>query len=148
MHPPDEVEIIAGFFESQEKETTASLRWPLLQNAAVRHNGHEALFESALSVKSHPFLDDHRIDEKVVVPSVVAVELMAETVQAGWPQWRIIEVQNHQQLRGMILEAGNDLEVRVTAKLQRKRHYRPCQGDDRQRRIKAQAILPGRFPSQ
>ena len=117
--PPDEVETIAGFFESQRKETPASLRWPLLQNAAVRHDGHEASFESALSVKSHPFLDDHRIDEKVVVPSVVAIELMAETVQAGWPQWSIIEVQNHQQLRGMILEAGNDLEIRITAKLQK-----------------------------
>jgi hypothetical protein len=138
--PPDEVETIAGFFESQEKETPASLRWPLLQNAAVRHDGHEALFESALSVKSHPFLDDHQIDEKVVVPSVVAIELMARPF-AGWPQWRIIEVQNHQQLRGMVLEAGNDLEVRINARLQ-KRHYRPCQSDDRQRRIKTRAILP------
>jgi NAD(P)-dependent dehydrogenase (short-subunit alcohol dehydrogenase family) len=117
--PSDEVETIAGFFESRGRETPASLRWPLLQNAAVRHNGHEALFESALSVKSHPFLNDHRIDEKVVVPSVVAIELMAETVQSGWPEWHIIEVQNHHQLRGMILEAGNDLEIRVTARLQK-----------------------------
>jgi NAD(P)-dependent dehydrogenase (short-subunit alcohol dehydrogenase family) len=117
--PPDEVEPIAGFFQSQRKETTASLRWPLLQNAAVRHDGHEASFESTLSIKSHPFLNDHRMDEKVVVPSVVAIELMAETVQSGWPQWSIIEVQNHQQLRGMILEADNDLEIRITARLQK-----------------------------
>ena len=31
----------------------------------------------------------------------VAVELMAETVQAAWPQWHVAEAQNHQQLRGI-----------------------------------------------
>ena len=61
---------------------------------------------SSLSLEEYPFLDDHRIDGKVVVPWAVAVELMAETVQAAWSQWHVLGAQNPQQLRGITLEDG------------------------------------------
>ena len=56
-------------------------------------SGDDALWEGSLSLKNYPFLDDHRIDGKIVVPWAVAVELMAETVQAAWPQLHVVEAQ-------------------------------------------------------
>jgi Polyketide synthase dehydratase len=115
--PPGDVEIVAGYFELPEQKQTPALAWPLLQGAAVNRTADDALWESSLSLKNFPFLDDHRIDDKVVVPWAVAVELMAETVQAAWPQWHVTEAQNHQQMQGIILEADRPLPIRVTARL-------------------------------
>ena len=115
--PPDEVEIVAGYFEPPEQKETQVVAWPLLQGAAVDRSGDDALWEGSLSLKNYPFLDDHRIDGKIVVPWAVAVELMAETVQAAWPQLHVVEAQNHQQLRGITVEDGQALPLRITARL-------------------------------
>ena len=57
-----------------------------------------------LSLKNYPFLDDHRIDDQVVLPWAVAVELMAETVQAAWPQWHDHRSAEPSAIRGIIVE--------------------------------------------
>ena len=114
---PDEVEIVAGYFEAPEEKEMPGVAWPLLQGAAVDRSGDDALWEGSLSLKNYPFLDDHRIDDKIVVPWAVALELMAETVHAAWPQWHVVEAQNHQQLRGITVEDGPALPLRVTARL-------------------------------
>ena len=99
---------------SLEETKALSMRWPLLRERAVERDGDKASLDCALCVKDYPFLADHRIDGKVVVPWAVAVELMAQTVQTAWSRWHILEIQNAQQLRGMVIEEGNTLSVRVT----------------------------------
>jgi NAD(P)-dependent dehydrogenase (short-subunit alcohol dehydrogenase family) len=112
--PPDEVEIVAGSFQSLEEKKPLSTRWPLVHRRDVQRDCGKASLQCALCSKNYPFLDDHRIDGKVVVPWAVAVELMAQTVQTVWPQWHIRETQNPQQLRGMIIEEESTLLVQVT----------------------------------
>jgi NAD(P)-dependent dehydrogenase (short-subunit alcohol dehydrogenase family) len=115
--PPGEVEIVAGYFELPDQKETPVVAWPLLQGTAVDRTGDDALWEGSVSLKNYPFLDDHRIDDKIVVPWAVALELMAEAVQAAWPQWHITEAQNHQQMRGITVEEDRALPLRVTARL-------------------------------
>ena len=88
--PPNEVEIVAGSFQSSEETKALSMRWPLLRGRAVQRDGDKASLDCALCVKDYPFLADHRIDGKVVVPWAVAVELMAQTVQTAWSRWHIL----------------------------------------------------------
>jgi NAD(P)-dependent dehydrogenase (short-subunit alcohol dehydrogenase family) len=114
--PPSEVEILAGYFEPPEQRETPGVAWPLLQGAVVDRFEDNAISECILSLGNQPFLDDHRIDGKIVVPWAVASELMAETVQTAWPQWHIAEAQNLQQLRGITVDEPT-LPLRVTAKL-------------------------------
>jgi NAD(P)-dependent dehydrogenase (short-subunit alcohol dehydrogenase family) len=116
--PPGEVEIVAGYFEPLKERETPVLAWPLLRGAKVDRFGDDALWECSLSLTNYPFLDDHRIDDKIVVPWAVAVELMAETVQAAWPQWHVAEAQNVQQLRGITVEERAALTLRVTGTLE------------------------------
>jgi hypothetical protein len=116
--PIAEVEIVAGYFEPPEKTSPRVVAWPLLRGAAVDCSGDGALWECSLSLKNYPFLDDHRIDDRIVVPWAVAVELMAETVQAAWPQWQVAEAQNLQQLRGITVEDQTTFSLRISAKLE------------------------------
>jgi NAD(P)-dependent dehydrogenase (short-subunit alcohol dehydrogenase family) len=115
--PSSDVEIVAGYFEPPDQKQTLTVAWPLLQGIAVDRAGDDALWEGSLSLKNYPFLDDHRIDDKIVVPWAVAVELMAETVQAAWPQWHVTEARNHRQMRGITVEDDRALPLRVTARL-------------------------------
>ena len=112
--PPDEVEIVAGFFSRFKEKQPVSIRWPFVHGRAVQHNAGEASVDLSLCVKDYPFLADHRIDGKVVVPWAVAVELMAQSVQAAWPQWQILETHQPQQLGGIVIEEASALSVRVT----------------------------------
>ena len=110
-----DVEIVAGYFQAPEGKGAVPPRWPLLGGAGVQRAGEEAFVECALSVTDYPFLDDHRIDDKAVVPWAVAAELIAQVVQTAWPKWHVTEILNHQQLRGMIVEDDSILPVRVAA---------------------------------
>jgi NAD(P)-dependent dehydrogenase (short-subunit alcohol dehydrogenase family) len=115
--PPDEVEIVAGIFELPGEKEVTPVAWPLLQGAAVDRAGDDVVWECSISRKNYPFLEDHRIDDKIVVPWAVAVELMAETAQAAWPNWHVTEARNHQQMQGIILEDDRARALRVTARL-------------------------------
>ncbi|MCI0535366.1 MAG: SDR family NAD(P)-dependent oxidoreductase [Verrucomicrobiales bacterium] len=61
------------------------------------------------------YLQDHRLDGQPVFPMAMAVELMAEVVQRGWPQWKVIGIRSLRVLRGIVLAEGAR-EVRVTAR--------------------------------
>ena len=117
--PPSDVEIVAGYFQLPEKKNLPVMVWPLLVGAPVNRSGREALWECSLSLKDYPFLDDHRIDDKIVLPWAVALEFMAEAVQAAWPQWHLTEALNYQQMQGIFLEDDHARRaLRITARLQ------------------------------
>ena len=115
--PPSDVEIVAGYFELPEKQESTAMVWPLLRGAPVNRTEQDAVWECSLSLKNYPFLDHHRIDDKIVLPWAVALELMAEPVQAAWPQWHVTEARNHQQMQGIVLEDDRARALRITARL-------------------------------
>ncbi len=108
------VEMVAGTFHPPKSSRTL----PLLRSLPTTT---DAGFEYAhtLSLKNEPFLDDHRIDGTPVMPAVGAMELMAEAVQAAWPDWHVCEVHNHRMFRGLLMKDDANLPLKITGKTQR-----------------------------
>jgi acyl transferase domain-containing protein/NAD(P)-dependent dehydrogenase (short-subunit alcohol dehydrogenase family) len=75
----------------------------------------EAIY--GLDPSKHLYLQDHQLDAKPVLPAAMAMELMAETVQKGWPEWQVVGVRALRVLRGIVLDDGRT-SVRVMAKPQ------------------------------
>jgi hypothetical protein len=80
---------------------------PLLGGAASSVGpGGSLVATCVLDPDEHLYLDDHRLDGKPVLPATVAMELMAETAQKGWPEWHVVAVRSLQVLKGVVLEGG------------------------------------------
>lgn len=60
----------------------------------------------------HLYLQEHMLDDKMVLPAAAALELMAEAARALWPGWCVVEVREHKLLKGVDLkDAARDLQV-------------------------------------
>ena len=70
------------------------------------------------------YLRDHQIDGKPVFPAAMAMELMAEVVQRGWPEWRVTGVRSLRVLRGIVLDDGPKM-LHVTARPQQQQPAPP-----------------------
>src|SRR5262249_9609867 len=57
----------------------------------------------------------HVLDGKPVVPAAVALELMAEAAQRGWPDLKVAALRDFAVLKGLVLEEGTKT-VRVAAR--------------------------------
>jgi hypothetical protein len=68
-----------------------------------------------LDVARHLYLDDHRLDDRPVLPAAMAAALMAETVQQGWPDRRVAGLRAFRLFRGVVLENGAK-RIRVSAR--------------------------------
>jgi NAD(P)-dependent dehydrogenase (short-subunit alcohol dehydrogenase family) len=64
--------------------------------------------EATLSLETAPYLYDHRLEGRPVLPATAALEWLAELVQAGWPDWVVSEVRNLRVLRGVVLSSETD----------------------------------------
>src|SRR3546814_5188603 len=53
---------------------------------------------------SDPYLLDHRIDGRGVLPAAGAVEWMAQFVTAAWPGWHVVEMRDVRQMGGITLD--------------------------------------------
>jgi len=62
--------------------------------------------EHSFDVATHPFLNDHRLDNIPVLPAAAAMEWMAQLVQAGWPDWVVHELNDVRVLKGFRLDGG------------------------------------------
>jgi NAD(P)-dependent dehydrogenase (short-subunit alcohol dehydrogenase family) len=111
------VELVAGIFERPEHAAGVSAFLPLLHSAPQVESDGGVTLDHTWSMESHPFLGDHRLDGTPVIPAVVAMELMAEAVQAAWPDWQIREVLEHRVQQGIQLKGGaaRTLSVRARA---------------------------------
>jgi acyl transferase domain-containing protein/NAD(P)-dependent dehydrogenase (short-subunit alcohol dehydrogenase family)/NAD(P)H-dependent flavin oxidoreductase YrpB (nitropropane dioxygenase family) len=81
--------------------------FPLLEQA-TSVNGHNGYVEIIRTLEpSHDlYLQDHQLDDRPVLPLAMAMELMAEVVQQGWPDRVVIGLRDLQVLRGVVLENG------------------------------------------
>lgn len=101
-----EAEVILGDgpWARVEAQATAPAPLPLLNGSPAPKGG-----GIELSWRLDPgerYLQDHRLDGKPVFPMAMAVELMAEAVQQGWPEWEIVAIRSLRVLRGIVLENG------------------------------------------
>ena len=65
------------------------------------------------------FLLDHQMDGRPVLPAAVAMELFAEVVRRGWPEWEILALQEFRVLNGVVLKDGpRPIRVRARAAAQ------------------------------
>jgi NAD(P)-dependent dehydrogenase (short-subunit alcohol dehydrogenase family) len=108
------VEMVAGIFHPPKPPP----KLPLVRSLP-RKTGAGFEYAHTLSVKSELFLSDHRLDGTPVMPAVGAMELMAEAVQATWPDWHVCEVQNHRMFRGLLLKEDANLPLIISGRTQR-----------------------------
>jgi hypothetical protein len=89
---------------------------PLLDGIESLHGRGEGIellrkFDPALDL----YLGDHRLDGNPVVPAAVAMELMAEVAQRGWPDLHVAGLRDLRVLKGLVIENGAK-EVRLAAR--------------------------------
>ena len=72
--------------------------------------------EHTFSLASDPYLYDHRLDGKPVLPAAGALEWMAEFVQSAWPEWTVTEARDLRVLRGLVLETEAGRKVLFKAR--------------------------------
>jgi acyl transferase domain-containing protein/NAD(P)H-dependent flavin oxidoreductase YrpB (nitropropane dioxygenase family) len=115
-----EVVIGGGPWGAAESATDAASTdsYPLLDGVplAVGQGGSvEAVYR--LDPSRHLYLSDHRLDAKMVLPATFAMELMAEAVQKGWPEWEVVGVRALRVLKGIVV--GEDPKaLRIAARAQ------------------------------
>jgi len=85
---------------------------PLLRSAPL-HN--EPALEQTLSLEDDPYLMHHVVDGKPVLPMAMALELMAQRVAAGWPQWQVAELRDVRQFSGIVFENRHARRVLLRA---------------------------------
>jgi NAD(P)-dependent dehydrogenase (short-subunit alcohol dehydrogenase family) len=72
-----------------------------------------------LDPASDLFLLDHQMDGRPVLPAAVAMELFAEIVRHGWPEWEVQAIQEFRVLNGVVLKDGpRPIVVRARAATQ------------------------------
>ncbi|MEC4982591.1 MAG: SDR family NAD(P)-dependent oxidoreductase [Oscillatoria sp. PMC 1068.18] len=118
-----DVEIVAGegpwetYEAARENEAeNGESPLPLLQKTIpqLQPNGSVTL-EYSFSLETDPYLKDHQLDGKPVLPAAGALELIAEFVQAAWEDWQVTQVRDLRVFRGLVLE-GKSKTVWLQAK--------------------------------
>ncbi|MBW4432024.1 MAG: SDR family NAD(P)-dependent oxidoreductase [Pelatocladus maniniholoensis HA4357-MV3] len=73
--------------------------------------------EHTFSLSNDPYLEDHCLDGKPVLPAAAALEWFVEFVQSAWPEWQVNEVCQLRALRGLVLdtEAGKKVLFQARA---------------------------------
>lgn len=112
-----DVEVIAGD-ASWEREEAKQGQWltsdpnskgfanlPFISNPVQLQPNSTVTLEHTFSLANDPYLQDHCLDGKPVVPAAVALEWMAEFVQSAWTDLVVAEIHELRVLRGLVLEA-------------------------------------------
>lgn len=78
---------------------------PLLRHARRDAGAAGAItFRRVIDTAVDRYLDDHRLDDRPVLPLAVATELMVEAAQAVWPDLTVIAVRGLQLFKGIVLD--------------------------------------------
>jgi acyl transferase domain-containing protein/NAD(P)-dependent dehydrogenase (short-subunit alcohol dehydrogenase family)/predicted hotdog family 3-hydroxylacyl-ACP dehydratase len=71
----------------------------------------ERIVPVTLDPKRHLYLQEHALDDTMVLPAAAALEIMAEAARALWPGWQVSEVREHRLMKGVELKAASELQV-------------------------------------
>jgi acyl transferase domain-containing protein/NAD(P)H-dependent flavin oxidoreductase YrpB (nitropropane dioxygenase family)/NAD(P)-dependent dehydrogenase (short-subunit alcohol dehydrogenase family) len=100
---------------------SASVRFPLLEDVQLkRTNGGAVEVERTLDPVHDLYLQDHVLDKKPVFPVAMAMELMAEVAQRGWPEGKVVGIRSFRVFRGIVLDKGSK-NIHVVARPQTNR---------------------------
>src|SRR5262249_14985223 len=77
---------------------------PLLKNGVRSAAADGTRFERVLDPQVDRYLNDHRLDNRPVLPLAFATEHMAQAAQAVWPELRVVGVRGLQLFKGITLE--------------------------------------------
>jgi acyl transferase domain-containing protein/NAD(P)H-dependent flavin oxidoreductase YrpB (nitropropane dioxygenase family)/NAD(P)-dependent dehydrogenase (short-subunit alcohol dehydrogenase family) len=115
-----EVEVILGrgpWNALEAEKPIASLgSFPLLADVPIAPGSDGSLeVVCRLDPSAHLYLQDHQLDTKSVLPAAMAMELMAEVVQKGWPEWKVVGIRALRVLKGIIIEDSHK-SVRIVAR--------------------------------
>ena len=123
--PKHEVEIVIGrgpwqsieASDAPEAVAAVSSLYPLVRGPLRMGAGGALVLTHRFGLDSDPYLADHVIDGRPVLPAAAATEWVAQMVGQGWPGWQVAEVQELRTLAGVVLEPGatRDIEIRAKA---------------------------------
>ena len=114
-----DVELIAGIFQDVSQaggEKQGDNSFPLLTSAPEISPDGTAILKKTITIDSDPFLKDHCLDGKPVLPAAVALEYMAQLVQTTWSDLIVAEVQDLRVWRGIVLDSELGKQVVLKAK--------------------------------
>jgi acyl transferase domain-containing protein len=120
--PRHEVELVIGKGPWQQSEVAsvsikaAASQYPLVRSPLRMGAGGALVLTHRFGLDSDPYLGDHMIDGKPVLPAAAATEWVAQVVGQGWPGWQVAEVQELRTLAGVVLEPGATREIEIRAK--------------------------------
>jgi acyl transferase domain-containing protein/NAD(P)H-dependent flavin oxidoreductase YrpB (nitropropane dioxygenase family) len=83
--------------------------------AVARNTDGVFQFDHLLDPSEHPYLDDHRLDGRAVLPAAMAAELMAEVAAKASPGWQVHRIRSFRVLQGIIL-TNESAAIRIGAK--------------------------------
>ncbi len=108
-----DVEVIAGEAPWEREEAKLG-QWltsdpsfaalPFISNPVQLQPDSTVTLEHTFSLANDPYLQDHCLDGKPVVPAAVALEWIAEFVQSAWTDLVVVEIHELRVLRGLVLE--------------------------------------------
>jgi acyl transferase domain-containing protein/NADPH:quinone reductase-like Zn-dependent oxidoreductase/acyl carrier protein len=83
---------------------------PLL---GFRRNPREWIWSNSLSLETHPWIGDHRIEDVPVLPGAALVEIALAAARIRFPNAPTLEVSGLEIPRAMAIEPGQSRELRV-----------------------------------
>ncbi|WP_337884085.1 SDR family NAD(P)-dependent oxidoreductase [Fischerella thermalis] len=100
-----------------KEQIRANTPYLLLPSAPHLQPNGTVTLEHTFSLATDPYLQDHRLDGKPVLPAAGALEWFGEFVQSAWPEWQVSEVCQLRVLRGLVLdtEAGKKVLFKARA---------------------------------
>ncbi|WP_420464623.1 SDR family NAD(P)-dependent oxidoreductase [Panacagrimonas sp.] len=111
-------EVSAGVSADAAPRSEQAARYPLVRRVPRIGVGGALTLEHRLCLADDPYLADHVIDGKAVLPMAGALEYMAQFVAAGWPEWKLAELRDLRLFSGLVLDGDQghcDIVLRARA---------------------------------
>ena len=117
-------EVIAGEapWETHEAEAgklallPANRPFPFISTVPQLQPDSKVTLEHIFSLEADPYLEDHCLDGKAVLPATGALEWIAEFIQAAWPDWQVCEILDLMVLRGVSMAVEGSRKVLFVAR--------------------------------
>jgi hypothetical protein len=90
-------------------------RWPLLRQPPQRDAAGGLSLSHRIGLDLDPYLIDHCLAGKPVLPAALALETMAQFVAAGWPELKVVELREVRINSGIVMEGYAERELLLRA---------------------------------